>query len=74
MAILGFILLMVLSQLVGIRNLSFPFDLLIICAACLIYVPIAYAIVCRIKGPESVYIVDMVDPTILERKNRSNKK
>lgn len=73
LSIVGFILLVLLNQLLGIYRLGQPWDLLYFVVGTLAYVSLSYALLCKFKGPEKVYIVDMEDPTVLERKKRNSK-
>ena len=71
--IIGFILLGIVNQGLGLSRFGDIFNLIYWIAGCLLYVALAYKLLCMVKSPQKVYIVDMEDPTVLERKKRGHK-
>lgn len=70
----GFAIILGLREMLGISKMGMFIDLLYILIGCLLYIGIAYKVVCKIKSPSFLYQVDAQDPTMLERYKKSKKK
>ena len=70
LSIFGFILLAFLNQLLGISRMSDAVNLIYWIVGCLLFVAFSYKVLCILRSPEKIYLVDMEDPTVLERKKR----
>lgn len=73
LSIFGFILLGMISQILGLSRFGDLFNLIYWIVGCLLYVALAYKLVCKLRTPKKVYIVDMEDPTVLEREKKRHK-
>ena len=73
LSIIGFILLGIVNQGLGLSRFGDIFNLIYWIAGFLLYVALAYKLLCMVRSPQKVYIVDMEDPTVLERKKRGHK-
>ena len=68
-SVIGFPLLTVLMFGMGF-HLQNIFEILIIGVLAYFYSQAASLLLCKIKGPLKVYVVDPIDPTVLNRKPR----
>ena len=69
-AVIGFPLILMLMYLMGFRQTNFIIEIIVLAVLAYIYSGLASLLVCKIKGPQKVYVVDPIDPTVLNRKSR----
>ena len=69
----GLILLVLLGNILNIFSYGKLIQVLYLVGGGFIYLSFAYKFICTRKVPEKLYIVDLQDPTILERKRNKNK-
>lgn len=71
LSLIGFALLVVLEKVLGIYQYGKVATLIYFVVACFGYLVIAYTILCKVKGADSIYVVEMEDPTVLLRKKKN---
>lgn len=67
LAILGFILLLGLKEILQIGKLGFIVELVYLILGVLVYLAFMYKALCRIKGGDQIFKIDFEDPTIVNR-------
>lgn len=72
-ALLGFPFILAVMYGLGFRQTNFIVEILVLAVLAYLYSALINLLLCKIKGAQKVYVVDPIDPTILNRKPKKKR-